>query len=66
MKGTAILFQEESIKFIENVEKSIFDEIKEQCGCERCTCNIENKIINFGPVSPAIWCEDEIDWDYGY
>jgi hypothetical protein len=66
MKGTAILFQEESITFIEDVERSVFDEIKEQCGCDHCTCNIENKIINFGSVSPVFWCEDDIDWDYGY
>lgn len=29
MKGTAILFQEKSITFIEDVDQSVFEEIKE-------------------------------------
>lgn len=33
MKGTAILFQEQNVTFIEDVDHSIYEEIKEQCGC---------------------------------
>lgn len=67
MKGTAILYQKDlSVKIIENVEHSVFDELQEQCGCEQCSCKLDNKIVNFGPVSPVFWHEEEIDWDYGY
>ncbi|MBT2736246.1 hypothetical protein [Bacillus sp. ISL-7] len=66
MKGTAILFQEQNVTFIEDVDYSIYEEIKEQCGCEKCNCKLENKVVNFGFVSPVFWHEDEVDWDYGY
>lgn len=66
MRGTAILFQEQSITFIEDIDRTLFDEIKQQCGCEHCNCNIEKKLIDFGTVSPVFWHEDEVDWDYGY
>ena len=66
MKGTAILFQEQNITFIEDVEHSIFKNIKEQCDCNNCLCDINNKTVDFGTVSPVFWHEDEIDWEYGY
>ncbi|MBU8877624.1 hypothetical protein BGM26_01305 [Bacillus sp. FJAT-29790] len=67
MKGTAILFQEDmTVTVIEGVEHSVFEEIKAQCDYEHCTCEIENKIFDFGSVSPVFWHEDEVDWDYGY
>ncbi|MEH7076086.1 hypothetical protein [Neobacillus drentensis] len=67
MKGTAILFQEQTVTFIEDVDHSIYEEIKEQCGCKHCNCHLEDdKIVNFGFVSPVFWHEDEVDWDYGY
>ena len=66
MKGTAILFQEQNVKFIENVDVSVFKELKEQCGCSHCNCKLENKVVDFGTVSPVFWHENEVDWDYGY
>jgi hypothetical protein len=66
MKGTAILFQEQTITFIEDVEHSFFENIKEQCDCKNCTCKHNNKTVDFGSVSPVFWHEDEIDWAYGY
>jgi hypothetical protein len=66
MKGTAILFQEQRITFIEDVEQTVFEEIKKQCGCDQCSCKLDNKIVTFDSVSPVFWHEDEIDWDYGY
>ncbi|MDR4946206.1 hypothetical protein [Neobacillus cucumis] len=64
MKGTAILFQRRNITFIEDVEHSFYEEIKEQ-GDFR-TCKIPNQTVDFGFASPVFWHEDEIDWDYGY
>lgn len=66
MKGTAILFKDQSVTVLEGVDYNIFDEIKQQCGCNHCNCKLENKIVDFGSVSPVFWHEDEIDWDYGY
>jgi len=66
MKGTAILFQDDQITIIENVEHTVYKEMKEQCGCNHCTCKVDEKTIDFGFVSPVLWHEDEIDWDYGY
>lgn len=54
MKGTAILFQEDhTVTFLENVDRSTYEDLKKECECEN---NIE----------PVFWCEDHIDWDYGY
>ncbi|PLR80698.1 hypothetical protein CVD25_20405 [Bacillus canaveralius] len=67
MRGTAILYKEDNtVTFIEDVELSVYKEIKRQCGCEHCNCKLENKVIDFGTVAPAFWHEDEVDWDYGY
>lgn len=67
MKGTAVLYHDgHSVTVIENVDKKVYETIKEQCGCKHCTCKIDNKVVDFGKVSPVFWHEDEIDWDYGY
>lgn len=67
MKGTAILFQDDqTVTFLEDVDRSVFEEIKEQCGCKSCNCKLENKIVDFGTVSPVFWHEDDVDWEYGY
>lgn len=67
MKGTAILFQKnKKVTIIENVDRSVFDEIKDQCGCDHCSCKVESKVVDFGQVSPVLWHENEVDWEYGY
>jgi hypothetical protein len=65
MRGTAILFQEQNITFIEDVDVAVFEELKEQCGCEDCSCKLNDK-LKVGSASPVYWHEDEVDWDYGY
>jgi hypothetical protein len=66
MKGTAILFHEKRITFIEDVDLSVYEEIKDQCGCDQCSCRLNDKVVSFGSVSPVFWHENEVDWDYGY
>lgn len=67
MKGTAILFQpNQKVTFIEDVDHTVYEEIKKQCGCGHCSCTVEDKVVDFGTVSPAFWHEEEVDWDYGY
>lgn len=66
MKGTAIIYQKDQVTILEDVDKSVYEELKEQCGCRHCLCKIENKEVDFGEVSPILWHEEAIDWDYGY
>jgi hypothetical protein len=67
MKGTAILFQEDrKVTIIEDIDHKIYEEIKDQIGCEECSCKLNDKVIHLGPVHPALWHDEEIDWDYGY
>ncbi|MBP2239938.1 hypothetical protein J2Z40_000491 [Cytobacillus eiseniae] len=66
MKGTAILFQENEVTFIENIDHTVYEELKAQCGNEQCNCKLDNKIVEFGPISPIFWHEEDVDWDYGY
>ena len=67
MRGTAILFQKDrSITILENIDRKVFEVIKWQSGEEHCTCVIEHRLVDFGTVSPVLWHEEEIDWDYGY
>lgn len=67
MKGTAILYQkDQAVTIIENIDRAVFDEIRNQCGCEHCNCKLENKLVDFGTVCPVFWHEDLVDWDYGY
>lgn len=67
MKGTAILFQEDqTVTFLENVDRAVYEDLKKQCGCKKCNCKVEDKNVDFDAVSPVFWYEDKIDWDYGY
>lgn len=67
MTGTAILFQQDKkVTIIEDIDHEVYKEIQEQDGCKDCKCLLDNKVIHFGPVYPAMWHDDEIDWDYGY
>lgn len=67
MKGTAILFEKDhTVTFLENVDRAVYEDLKKQCGLKNCNCNVENEATDFDAVSPVFWCENQIDWDYGY
>lgn len=67
MKGTAILYQpNQKVIFIENVDHEVYETLKQQCGCSHCNCELENNMVDFGEVSPVLWHEAEVDWEYGY
>jgi hypothetical protein len=67
MKGTAILFQSnQRITFIEDVDHTVFETIKQQYGCSHCSCKVDDREVDFGKVSPVFWHEEEVDWEYGY
>jgi hypothetical protein len=67
MKGTAILFQgEHGVKILENIDKAVYEEIRKQCGCVKCTCSLKQEMKNYNYVTRVLWQEDQVDWDYGY
>ena len=66
MKGTAILFQEQGITFIENIDHAFYEKVKKLCGCKYGSSELNEKLVEFNSVSPVFWHEDDIDWDYGY
>ncbi|MEW9668336.1 hypothetical protein [Ammoniphilus sp. 3BR4] len=42
---------------LRNVDKEIVEEIKSQCGNDRCICLIDGKEVDYGRVSHVIWVE---------
>ncbi|MDC2864902.1 MULTISPECIES: hypothetical protein [unclassified Bacillus (in: firmicutes)] len=66
MTGTALVLNEENLVVLENVEKSVYEELQERTGTNDCTCSINNSVVHLGKVSSVLWSEDEIDWEYGY
>jgi hypothetical protein len=67
MKGTAILFQEDKkVTIIEGIGHEVYQEIKENAASKDCRCKLDDKVIHFGTVSPVLWHDEDVDWDYGY
>lgn len=67
MKGTAVLFQEDqTVTFLENVNKAEVEDLKKKCGCGNADCKSKEKETDATQASPILWCADQIDWDYGY
>lgn len=66
MTGTTLVLNEEHLVVLENVEKSVYEQLQEHTGESNCTCSINNSVIHLGKVSSVLWNEDEIDWEYGY
>jgi len=58
MTGTAILFHEDSsVTFLENIDIADY---------QLWQISKANKFIPFRGARLSYFCEDEIDWDYGY
>lgn len=66
MIGTTLVLNEEQLVVLENVERSVYEQLHEYTGETNCTCSINNSVIHLGKVSSVLWNEDEIDWEYGY
>ncbi len=67
MKGTAILYQHNlQIKFIENIERAQFEVLQKQIQEKKSKSLSNVKIMDVNQVSPILWHEDDVDWDYGY
>ncbi len=67
MKGTALLIKDDhSVTILENVDRSVSKELAKQEDSTTCQCTINEKEVKFDSVSAVVWCEDSIDWNYGY
>ncbi|OON65042.1 hypothetical protein BU230_14020 [Klebsiella pneumoniae] len=66
MAGTTLVFKEENLVVLENVEKSVYEELQHKTGEANCTCAVNESVVHLGKVSSVLWNEDEIDWEYGY
>ncbi|MBD8068492.1 hypothetical protein [Bacillus sp. PS06] len=67
MIGTAILYKpDKKIVIIEDIEKEKYEELRKQCSCTvRSSKSNGNKIVA-EKITPVLWHEDDVDWDYGY
>lgn len=66
MTGTALVLNEENLVVLENIEKSVYEELQGRTGTNNCICSVNNSVVHLGKVSSVLWSEDEIDWEYGY
>nr|WP_295974646.1 hypothetical protein [uncultured Bacillus sp.] len=67
MKGTAILFREDQkVTIIEDIDHDTYEELKSTYGCMDTGYHAANYMSDLSKVSPALWHDDEVDWDYGY
>jgi len=67
MKGTALLINKDNtVTVLENVEHEVYEELSSQEDSKKVHCTIDEKEVTFNPISAVVWCEDAIDWDYGY
>lgn len=66
-KGTAILLNDDqTVTCIEDVERSMYKEMKELAGCTDYHIKMGDREICFADVQFVFWCANDVDWDYGY
>ncbi|HWO96204.1 MAG TPA: hypothetical protein VNM45_07710 [Bacillus sp. (in: firmicutes)] len=64
MKGSVILFRNNEMTILENVDKSVFDSIQRQAGMEHCIVLLNNRKVDFGHVAaPVYWREGVVYTD---
>lgn len=67
MKGTALLInQDHTVTVLENISHDVYEELACQDTAQELYCTIGEKEVHFGPITKVVWCEETIDWDYGY
>jgi len=67
MKGTALLINKDhTVTVLENVDHEVYEELASQEDSNEVHCKIDEKEVKFNPISAVVWCEDAIDWTYGY
>jgi hypothetical protein len=67
MTGTALLINKDrSVRILENIKHATYEELVKQENKNDAACKINEKTIHFGSISKVVWCDDAIDWNYGY
>ena len=65
MKGSVILFHDNNeMTILENVDKSVYQEIQKQAGTDQCVVMLDNHTVDFGCVAaPVYWREGVVYTD---
>lgn len=67
MKGTALLINDDHIvTVLEDIGHEVYEKIASQKTAESISCEIDEKKVEFGPITKVVWLEDNVDWQYGY
>ena len=48
MAGTTLVLKEENLVVLENVEKSVYEELQHKTGEENCTCAVNESVVHLG------------------
>ena len=67
MTGTALLINKDrTVRVLEDVNHNIYEELACQINSTNAECMIDEKMVQFGSIIKVVWCDDTIDWNYGY
>ncbi|GEM_PF-791362 len=67
MKGTALLINEDhTVTVLENISHDVYEELACQETKQDLHCEIDEKVVHFDSIAKVLWCDNTIDWDYGY
>ncbi|MHA6252815.1 hypothetical protein [Oceanobacillus sp. CAU 1775] len=67
MTGTALLINKDrTVRVLENVTHDTYEELATQLNTTQAECKIDEKVVQFGSIIKVVWCDDTIDWNYGY
>ncbi|MEW9667886.1 hypothetical protein [Ammoniphilus sp. 3BR4] len=67
MTGTLVLYpKNKAVILISEVEQSVVEEIKAQCGCDHCMCSLNGNVVDFGQIDYVTWRTEPINLEYGF
>ncbi|RXT00686.1 hypothetical protein [Ammoniphilus sp. CFH 90114] len=58
-KGAAAVLYLENQRtvILRNINKTLVNEIRSQCGKKRCICRVDGKEVDYGSVSHVVWMD---------
>lgn len=67
MRGTTLLINEDhTVTVLENISRDVYEVLACQDVTQELYCTIDDREVCFGSIAKVVWCENTIDWDYGY
>lgn len=67
MTGTALLINKDrTVRVLEDIHRDTYQELVSQENSIDVACMIDEKMVQFGSITKVVWCDDSIDWNYGY